>query len=396
MASVCCYFQAHQPLRLRRYSVFDAEPRYFDDERNTHILRRVANKCYLPTTELLLRLIQHHAGRFRIGFSITGCLVEQLQQHAPEVLDNLLRLAQTGCCEFLAETYHHSLASLYSPAEFAEQIDLHADMIDDLFGQRPVVFRNTELIYSNELAEFIGKLGRFRGILAEGVDHLLGHRSPNFTYRPPRGCGDLTLLLKNYRMSDDIAFRFSDRSWREWPLTADKYADWIHRINGNGHVCNLFMDVETFGEHHWKDTGIFEFLDALPDKVLARGDDFRTPSEAMEAYQPTGEYDAPQVTSWADTERDCSAWMGNAMQASALHELYRLEKPVKAAGDPQLLRDWRMLTTSDHFYYMCTKFFADQDVHKYFNPYESPYDSYINYMNVLDNMRTRIEAAAAV
>jgi alpha-amylase len=396
VASVCFYFQAHQPMRLRRYSVFDAEPRYFDDERNTQILRRVASKCYMPTTELLLQLIERHAGRFRVAFSITGCLIDQLRGATPEVIDQFRKLAQTGCCEFLAETYYHSLSSLYSRDEFLEQLDLHADMIDDLFGQRPVVFRNTELIYSNELASLIAGLGRYHGMLTEGVDHMLGKRSPNFVYRPPGDAAGISLLLKNYRMSDDIAFRFSNQSWREWPLTADKFAAWIRRINGNGNVCNLFLDVETFGEHHWKDTGIFDFLAALPQQVLDHGDDFKTPSECIDAFDPVDTYDAPKVISWADTERDCSAWMGNAMQASALHELYRLERPVKTTGDRDLIHDWRLLTTSDHFYYMCTKYFADQDVHKYFNPYESPYDSYINYMNVLDNMRTRIEAATVV
>ncbi len=395
MASVCFYFQAHQPPRLRRYSVFDAEPTYFDDDRNAQICRKVAARCYRPITELLLELIHQHGGRFRVSFSLTGTLLEQLGEYAPDVIEQFRRLAETGCCEFLGETYYHSLASAYSHDEFLHQIDLHARLIEELFNQRPVVFRNTELIYNNELASHIGSLDRYSGILAEGVDHLLGKRSPNYVYRPPGESGNLSLLLKNYRLSDDIAFRFGDRGWREWPLTAEKFAGWIDRINGDGTVCNLFLDVETFGEHQWSETGIFEFMRALPGRVFEMGNDFKTPSECIDAYDPIGVYDAPQLTSWADTERDCSAWMGNAMQSNALNELYRLEAPVKATGDVALTRDWRRLTTSDHFYYMCTKYFADQAVHKYFNPYESPYDSYINFMNVLDNLRARLDAAPA-
>ena len=393
MASVCFYFQAHQPPRLRRYSIFDAEPDYFDDERNAQILRKVAARCYRPVTELLLDLMDRHRGRFRVAFSLTGSLVEQLQAHAPDVIEQFRRMADTGCCEFLGETYYHSLASLYSRDEFHQQLDLHAAMIEDLFHQQPTVFRGTELIYSNDLARLIADRGRYRGMLAEGVARLLGERSANHVYHPPREYGNLPLLLKNHRLSDDVAFRFSERSWREWPLTAEKFAGWIDQVNSDGRVCNLFMDVETFGEHQRRESGIFDFLDALPARVLEAGNDFKTPGECIDAYAPVGVFDVPQTTSWADTERDCSAWAGNAMQSSALHAVYRMEKRVKATGDSRLITDWRRLTTSDHFYYMCTKYAADQEVHRYFNPYESPYDSYINFMNVLDNLRIRVEAA---
>jgi alpha-amylase len=350
----------------------------------------VAAKCYIPATQAVLDLIRQHEGRFRVAYSLTGCVIEQMQQYAPAALDLLREIAATGCVEFLSETYHHSLAFLYSRDEFKAQIDLHTQMVQDLFGQTPKVFRNTELIYNNELAAFIASLNRYDGIIAEGADHILGYRSPNYLYAPT-GIRNLKLLLKNYRLSDDIAFRFSNRGWNEWPLTAEKYARWIHQINGNGFVCNLFVDYETFGEHQWKDTGIFEFLRALPAEVFKLGNDFKTPSECVAAHKPVGEYDVPHMISWADTERDLSAWLGNAMQSNALHELYKLEQPIKATGDARLIRDWRDLTTSDHFYYMCTKYFADGDVHKYFNPYESPYDSYINFMNVMDNLRTRVE-----
>jgi alpha-amylase len=400
MASVCFYFQVHQPNRLRRYSVFDTDAQYFDDHRNSQILLKVANKCYLPATRLIVELVRKHEGRFRVAYSITGTVLEQLKQHCPEMINLLQQLAHSGCCEFLGETYYHSLSFLYGRHEFRNQIELHRKAIEELFGQTPKVFRNTELIYSNDLASFIASTGWYKGIIAEGADHILGYRSPNYLYWPrSTGREGPKLLLKNYRLSDDIAFRFSNRGWNEWPLTADKFARWVHQINGDGHVCNLFMDYETFGEHQWADTGIFDFLRALPEEIFRSGgggvNDFKTPSECIDAYQPVGEYDVPHMISWADTERDLSAWLGNAMQSNALHELYKLEGPIKETGDAHLLADWRKLTTSDHFYYMCTKYFADGDVHKYFNPYESPYDSYINFMNVLDNLRTRIEAGKA-
>ncbi|MBX3379580.1 MAG: glycoside hydrolase family 57 protein [Phycisphaeraceae bacterium] len=435
MASVVLYFQMHQPFRLRRYSVFDSDPLYFDDSKNAEICRKVASKCYLPATRLMLDLVQRHDGKFRIAYSISGAALDQLESFAPEVLDLFKELARTGCCEFLAETYHHSLAFNYSPSEFRDQVDLHTRKIQSLFGQIPTVFRNTELIYSNALAREVSLMTdragqkRFSGALAEGTDRHLGYRKPTCVFKPPkvqghdligRGGKPFGLLLKNYRLSDDIAFRFSNRGWSEWPLTPDKFAGWINNLNqpdpksspGDAHLCNLFMDYETFGEHQWADTGIFQFLDALPAKVFdaAPGkNQFITPSQAFAQFAPSAEYDVPEFISWADTERDLSAWSGNAMQRNALEEIFRLEKPIKERaakaqielkpGDSgaarraetaaRLLEDWRKLTTSDHFYYMCTKYFADGDVHKYFNPYDSPYDSYINFMNAMDNIRTR-------
>jgi len=308
------------------------------------------------------------------------------------VLEGFIELGRTGCVEFIAETRYHSLAFLYNRQEFIAQTRSHCRLMDELFGQRPRVFRNTELMYNNDVATVVEQMG-FEAILAEGADHILGYRSPNFLYRPPN-CPQLRMLLKNYRLSDDIAFRFGNRNWSEWPMTAEKFATWVDQINGNGFVCNLFMDYETFGEHQWADTGIFDFLRALPRCVLA-GDknDFLTVSQAIDRYQPVGEMDMPHMVSWADTERDLSAWLGNSMQANALHDLYALADEVLASGDEALIEDWRRLQTSDHFYYMCTKWFADGDVHKYFNPYESPYDAYINYMNILDNVRSRLPAA---
>ncbi|MGA2171805.1 MAG: glycoside hydrolase family 57 protein [Sedimentisphaerales bacterium] len=393
MASVCFYFQVHQPQRLRHYTVFDHGTNYFDDHKNAEICRKVANKCYLPANRLMLELIEKYKGRFKISYSITGVLLEQLELYAPEVMTTFKQLAATGCVEFLAETYYHTLSFLYSREEFIEQIKAHRQTIRRFFGQTPRVFRNTELIYNNSLPAIIDQIGGFDAIITEGADHILGYRNANFVYRPTNST-KLKLLLKNYRLSDDIAFRFSNRDWKEWPLKAEKFAGWINAVNGCGYVVNLFMDYETFGEHQWQDTGIFDFLRQLPEEILRHPDNnFKTPSEVIKAYSAVGTIDVPHTISWADIERDLSAWRGNPMQENALTELYRLEDKVKQTEDSDIIADWRKLQTSDHFYYMCTKYFADGDVHKYFNHYDSPYDAYINFMNVMDNLNCRCSEA---
>jgi alpha-amylase len=389
MASVCFYFQVHQPFRLRRYSVFDTDPFYFDELKNAEICRKVAHKCYLPANRLMLKLVRQHEGKFKLAYSISGIALEQFERYVPEVIETFQMLAATGHVEFLSETYYHSLASLYSKDEFRDQVELHRAKIKALFGQDPRVFRNTELIYSDAIGLDVSHMG-YDGCLAEGADHVLGYRSANYLYRTPHA-PKFKLLLKNYRLSDDIAFRFSNRAWEHWPVTADKFARWVSQINGNGVCCNLFMDYETIGEHQWADTGIFDFLEHLPGEILkSGGHEFVTPSELIDSYDAMGDLDVENPTSWADTERDLSAWLGNAMQSNALHELYKLETPLRAHADPELLADWRRLQSSDHFYYMCTKYFSDGDVHRYFSPYESPYDSYINFMNVLDNIGSRV------
>lgn len=400
MASVCFYFQVHQPFRLRRYSVFDRDPFYFDNEANRRICLKVADKCYRPATRKILDLIRRHDGRFRVSYAITSTALEQFELWAPDIVDMFKELAATGAVEFVAETSHHSLSFLFSRSEFDEQVANHEKRLHELFGATPTTFRNTELIYSDELAAHIAAIGRHRAILCEGVDSILAYRSPNYLYTPPVPGGEnLRLLLKNYRLSDDIAFRFSDRNWKEWPLDSHRFAKWVNQINGDGFVCNLFMDYETFGEHQWADTGIFEFLDALPGSIYdvnPGNNDFQLPREVVDRYEPVGMYGVPRWISWADTERDLTAWLGNAMQEHAAKELYALEPAVKArhaAGDEWILEDWRKLTTSDHLYYMCTKYWADGDVHKYFSPYDSPYDAYINFMNVIDNIRVRAGAA---
>ncbi len=392
MVSICFYFQVHQPERLRRYPVFEIgrSTGYFDEEKNRQVLRKVAAKCYLPMNALLLKLIDRHQGRFKVAFSISGVAIDQLERHAPEVLESFKALARTGCAEFLAETYYHSLSFLYDKEEFDRQVNRHARRIKELFNQEPGVFRNTELVFNNELASHLQ--GRFLAVLAEGAEHILGWRSPNFPYTAVTA-PNLTLLLKNYRLSDDIAFRFSNKGWPEYPLTVEKYAQWVNAANGNGHVVNLFMDYETFGEHQWADTGIFEFMEQLPAELLKHPhNDFKTPSEVARSYRPVGELDIHHPVSWADIERDLSAWLGNKMQETAAKELYALREPVFATGDEALMRDWSLLSTSDHLYYMCTKWFSDGDVHKYFNPYDSPYDAYIAFMNVLNDLALRVKA----
>ncbi len=387
MPDVCMYFQVHQPDRLRRYSVFDIGNRrdYFDDSLNKEVLLKVSDKCYRPMNALLLEAIRQQEGRFRVAFSITCCVLDQMERWAPDVLDSFRALAATGCVEFLGETSKHSLSFLVDRNEFDYQVQTHRDRMQSLFGQTPRIFRNTELIYRNDLAAHLSGRG-FQAIIAEGVDRILQWRSPNFVYCA-ESSRDIKLLLKNYRLSDDIAFRFGDRGWSEYPLRVETYADWLGRCGPEANSINLFMDYETFGEHQWADTGIFDFMRQLPTAVLERGMRFRTPSEVAREFDAAAPVDMPDYVSWADTERDLTAWYGNSMQRSAMTSLYSLREAVLSS--PDALDDWRRLTTSDHFYYMCTKYFADGDVHKYFSPYESPYEAYITFMNVMADLAQR-------
>jgi alpha-amylase len=377
---------------MKKYSVFNIghDSEYFDDAKNSEVMQKVAKKCYLPTNQVMLDLIntyKHNDRQFKIAYSITGVALEQFEKYAPEVLESFKRLAATGCVEFLSETYYHSLSYLYSKEEFKAQVEMHRKKIKELFGQEPIVFRNTELIYNNEIANFVEQLG-FKAMLAEGADHILQWRSPNYVYKA-KTTKNLRLLLKNYKLSDDIAFRFGQKSWESYPLTAEKYANWINQHAE--HSINLFMDYETFGEHQWEDTGIFNFIRHLPHELFKNQyNKFIWPSE-LARVEPVAELDIHNYLSWADIERDLSAWVGNNMQNSALSEVYQLEKVLKEINNKALLEDWRKLTTSDHFYYMCTKYFNDGDVHKYFNPYDTPYESYINFMNILNDIILRMK-----
>ena len=394
MKTVNLYFQVHQPWRLKVYRFFNIgkDHNYLDDFTNRAIMQKVARQCYLPMNALLLNLIKENKGAFKCSFSITGSAVEQFRAYAPEVLDSFRALAETGCVEFLAETYSHSLAALSSKEDFVEQVKLHSKMIKEEFGKKPVAFRNTELIYSDQIGEMVSALG-FKTILAEGAKHVLGWKSPDYVYTNAID-NRLRVLLRNYKLSDDIAFRFSNQGWDQYPLTAEKFAGWVKESAGE--VVNLFMDYETFGEHQKATTGIFDFMKALPAAILAQGDmKFATVSEAAKASQPIGVLHCPHVMSWADEERDVTAWLGNELQNEAFSKLYGLKDKVKALKSADFEYVWNFMQTSDHFYYMATKWLSDGDVHSYFNPYGSSYEAFINYMNVLADFEIEVDKALA-
>ena len=391
--SICMYFQVHQPTRLRLYRFFDIgkDSHYYDDFANRTILKRIAQKCYLPANERLLKAIKESKGAFKVAFSISGSALEQFDRYAPEVLDSFKALAKTGCVEFLCETYYHSLASVGSIPEFRHQVLKHKAAIEEYFGKTPVTFRNTELIYSDAIGREVSELG-FNTMLTEGARHIMGWRSPNYVYTNDF-VSSQRLLLRNYKLSDDIAFRFADRNWSEWPLTAEKFKGWVDAAEGD--VVNLFMDYETFGEHTPEQSGIFDFLSALSKQCIEGGINFLTPAEAAAAFSPVSELSVPNAISWADEERDLTAWLGNELQSEAFNKLYGLQEKLSLLNDPILWADYGHLQESDHLYYMCTKFFSDGDMHKYFNPYPTPYEAFINYMNVLSDFIIRINEAIA-
>ncbi len=393
---ISLYLHVHQPWRIREYSVFDTAHNhdYFSandgtERDNRAIFEKVATKSYRPMNALLLKLLNQHPD-FRVSLSITGTFLEQAEAWAPDVLQSFQDLVATGQVELVAETYHHSLAFFFSREEFEHQVDQQQELFQRLFGVQATAFRNTELAYNDELAQWADKRG-FKTILAEGWDPVLDWRSPNYVYRPA-GTKDIRLLMKNYRLSDDVAFRFSDKAWASWPLTADTYLDWLDKAFGDdAPIVNLFMDYETFGEHQWADTGVFGFMESVVGGWLRRPENrFYTVSEAADSSDPVGEISMPQTVTWADSERDLTAWMGNSMQGEILHHLYALEGDVLRTNDQQLINDWRHLQTSDHAYYLCTKWFSDGDVHAYFSPYDSPYDAFLYYMNAVRDLRYRI------
>lgn len=389
MASVCFYFEVHQPMRLNRFSVFNigntSSPyHYFDDHLNQKIFEKVAKKCYLPTNNLILDLIESYDKKFRVSYSLTGTFVEYCQKHMPEIIQSFQDLVSTGAVDMIEETYFHSLSGLYEDlTEFEEQIYMHRNMVKDLFNVTPKVFRNTEAIYDNRIANKVASMG-YKGIITEGTKKILQWRSPNYVYKPADA--DISVLMRNYSLSDDIGFRFSAQGWPGFPLTADKYAHWMSHNEGD--LINLFMDYETFGEHHWEDTGIFDFLSHLPDHVFNHEHmDFVTVSEAVDRYKPMGTIDVPWAISWADEDRDVSTWLGNDMQQVCFRELQNLGMKIKEKKDPKMLDAWRKLQTSDHLYYISTKGFEDGAVHSYFSHYDNPYDGFINYMNILQDFK---------
>ena len=392
--SICLYFHVHQPTRLRLYRFFDIgkDSHYYDDFTDRTIVQRIARNCYLPMNAMLLEAIRESKGAFKVAFSVTGSVLEQFDRYAPEVIDSFRKLADTGCVEFVCETYYHSLASLASTAEFRHQVLKQKTALEQWFGVTPVTFRNTELIYSDSIGREVYEMG-FKTMLTEGARHIMGWRSPNHVYENDLEPG-LKLLLRNYALSDDIAFRFDDKGWPEWPLTAEKFLGWLKEADGE--VVNLFMDYETFGEHRSAESGIRDFLRYLPGVVLADGEfGFATPAEVAGMYEAVSPLSVPEPISWADEERDTSAWLGNELQQEAFNKLYSLTEKLSILNNPALWEDFGHLQESDHLYYMCTKFFSDGEVHKYFNPYDTPYEAFINYMNVLSDFIIRVNDAIA-
>jgi len=400
MRGICLYLHIHQPWRVRTYSIFDvavsnnyfSDPDYNSKQSNERIFRKVASKSYIPTFDLLEKNLATHEG-FKFSLSITGVWLEQAETWMPELITRLKKMVDTGRVELVAETYYHSMSFFYSVDEFQEQVKKQVDTFKRIFGVTPKVFRNTEFSYNDSVGKVVEKLG-FKGCLAEGWDKVLGWRSPNYVYKAA-GTKNLKLLLKNYRLSDDIAFRFSDKSWKDWPLTVEKYETWLEASAQDGDTVNLFMDFETFGEHQWKETGIFEFMNRLIDSWLSKEDHkFFTVSDRLKE-EPADDVSFPWTVTWADTERDLSAWMGNKLQDEAMSSLYGLrDEVIKVANirkDEKLLEDFRRLTTSDHAYYMCTKYWNDGDVHAYFSAYDSPFDAFMYFLNALRSLEYRLE-----
>ncbi len=388
MKNICLYFQVHQPYRLKKYRFFNMgkDHFYFDDFLNRTVMQRVADECYLPMNDILLGLAKKHGDKFKVSFSISGSAIEQFREYTPEVLESFKALAATGCVEFIAETWNHSLCSLNNKAEFESQVLYHRSEIEKLFGVRPTTFRNTELIYSDEIGAMVNDLG-FKTVLAEGAKQVLGWKSPNYLYSGAIS-QEQKLLLRNYKLSDDIAFRFSDQGWSEYPLTAEKYVGWL--VEEKGEVVNLFMDYETFGEHNKATSGIFSFFEEFVDGAIELSMKFSTPSEVSAQYQSVAVLHVPHAMSWADEERDLSAWLGNELQDEAFNKLYALRDKVVEIDDANMSYVFGSLQSSDHFYYMCTKWFTDGDVHSYFNPYDSPYEAFMNYMNVLSDFQIEV------
>jgi alpha-amylase len=391
--SICLFFQVHQPFRHRCYRFFDIgnDHCYYDDFTNETILRRVAEKSYLPTNELLLKLARAFNGKFKVAFSITGSALKQFELYAPEVIESFRELAKTGCVEFLSETYSHSLASLKNITIFEHQVKLHEQKIYELFGQKPVVFRNTEMIYSDDIGAKVSEMG-YKAMLTEGARHVLGWKSPNFLYvnaANPR----LKVFMRNYHLSDDISFRFSNTDWSEFPLTSEKFIGWLNKLTPNEEIVNLFFNYESLGERQTKESGIFDFMESLAQGIVQNTTlKFTTPSEALGEIQPVSVVSVPHPISWADEERDLTVWLGNEMQKEALGKLYEMSARMMKCNDPELKKDWNYLQASDHFYYMSTKFFSSGEARSYFNPFDSPYEAFINYMNVLSDFKIRLNA----
>ena len=391
MKAICFYFQIHQPFRLKRYRFFDIgnDHYYYDDFANDDIITRIAERSYIPAAQSLLKMIEDSKGAFKCAISVTGTALEQFEMYVPEFIDLLKQLADTGCVEFLSETNSHSLASLVDPEEFAIQVRNHDAKIMRLFGQKPNVFRNTELIYCDEMAPQILEMG-FKGVITEGAKHILGWKSPNYVYSAA-SAPKLKILLKNDKFSDDISERFSNTSWDEYPLTADKYINWIASTPAEEQIINLFMNLEVFGDFQPRESGIFQFLEALPRFAAEKGIEFWTPTTVVSKLKAVDTLSVNHPISWADEARDTSAWLGNKLQNEAFNKLYSVSERVRLCDDRRLKLDWERLQGADHFYYMSTKNMRDGSVHSQFSPYDTPFDAFTNYMNVLADFIVRVE-----
>src|SRR3989344_1811487 len=394
MKYICLYLHVHQPFRIRNYNIFDIGnySNYFENDAagiysNREVFYKIAKKSYYPLNRILLNLLKNNP-HFKVNFSITGTILEQMLKFDTNVLSSFKDLVKTKKVEILSETYYHSLASLYAKQEFIRQVNMHAKAIKDVFGLTTRFFRNTELIFSNYISQIVEDMG-FDGMITEGTEKILHWRSPNYLYKTNTKKG-INLMLKNYKLSDDMAFRFGEKTWVEYPLNAEKYLYWLD--NTPGEVINLFMDYETFGEHQWEDTGIFNFFEDFINRALGRGYKFINFKDINKLLKPCDRIDCPFIVSWADIERDTSAWTENPMQQDVLHKIYDLEEELLSSCEDSLIKDWRYLQISDHFYYMCTKWFNDGDVHAYFSPYKSPYEAYNNYNNVLIDLKQRFSA----
>ena len=391
--SICIYFQIHHPERLRKYQFFDIGKKhnYFDNYANRSELEDLAENCYLPANALLLDLIKKYEGKFKVAFSISGSAIDQLEMHTPEVIRSFQELAQTGQVEFLAETYSHSLASLSEDTdEFELQVKRHSAAIKELFGKKPVTFRNTSLIYSDKIGKRVADLG-LKTMLTDGAKHVLGWKSPNFVYKNALD-ENLNLLLKNSKLSDDIAIRFSDRNWSEYPLTSEKYADWVSHSLQDTEVLNLFMNYEVIGHYNRTESGIFDFLRYFIQQIAENPNyQFLLPKEVTKKHTAKDILPVPYPISWTDEERDITSWLGNELQKEAFTELFKIQPLVKKKKNAELNEDYSRLQASEHFYFMRTKLFSGADYHKYILPYESPYEAFINYMNVLSDFIERVK-----
>ncbi len=393
MKSICLLFQVHQPLRHRRYRFFDIgnDHYYYDDYTNETVIKNLSQKCYLPANSLLTELAKKLKSKLKVAFSVSGVALEQFEIYAPEVIRSFKKLNSTGCVEFLSETWSHSLSSLSDKNAFENQVKMHERRISELFGSKPSVFSNTEMIYSDQIGSQIFKMG-YKGIITEGPRHVLGWKSPNFVYvnaLNPR----LKVLMRNFKLSDDISFRFSNKDWSEYPLTAGKYIGWIKNLNPREEVVNLFLNYETLGGIQPAESGIFDFLEYFISGVASDDElKFAFPAEIIKDTQPVSAVNVPYPISWADEERDLTAWLGNDMQKEAFRKLYSICERMKECRNEKLLKDWNYLQVSDHFYYMSTKLFSNGEVHSYFNPFDSPYEAFINYMNILSDFKIRLNS----